>query len=164
VVTHGRAGFARRGWFGDYMDPYTFLGLYYSKANEGGTGWWDPKYDKMLDDANNTVDTQKRFEKLAQAEFYISQQQIIIPLGTSGTSWLKKPYVKGMYPNPGTLHPWKFVYIERDESKWTSNMENIMNEDDPAVTAQIDALTAKQNALESAKKETAVAATPAAAK
>ena len=29
-------GFARRGWVGDYMDPYTFLSLYYSEANEGG--------------------------------------------------------------------------------------------------------------------------------
>lgn len=144
-------GFARRGWVGDYMDPYTFLGLYYSKANEGGTGWWDPKYDKMLDDANNTVDTQKRFEKLARAEFYISQQQIIIPLGTSGTSWLKKPYVKGMYPNPGTLHTWKFVYIEPDQSKWTTNMDNIMNEDDPVVTAQLAELTAKQDTLENSQ-------------
>jgi len=153
-------GFARRGWVGDYMDPYTFLGLYYSKANEGGTGWWDPKFDKMLDDANNTVDTQKRFEKLAQAEFYISQQQIIIPLGTSGTSWMKKPYVKGMYPNPGTLHAWKFVYIEPDESKWTSNMDTIMTDDDPSVTAQINAVTAKQTALEESKKSEA--ATPAA--
>jgi hypothetical protein len=31
---------------------------------------------------------------------------------------VKKPYVKGMYPNPGSLYPWKFVYIERDRSKW----------------------------------------------
>jgi oligopeptide transport system substrate-binding protein len=157
-------GFARRGWVGDYMDPYTFLGLYYSKANEGGTGWWDPKFDQMLDDANNTVDTQQRFEKLAHAEFYISQQQIIIPLGTSGTSWLKKPYVKGMYPNPGTLHAWKFVYIEPDESKWTTNMDTIMTDDDPAVTAQLNALTAKQTALEASKKSAAGAPAAAAVK
>jgi hypothetical protein len=23
-----------------------------------------------------------------------------------------------MYPNPGTLHAWKFVYIEHDPAKW----------------------------------------------
>ncbi len=144
-------GFARRGWVGDYMDPYTFLSLYYSQANEGGTGWWDPKFDKLLDDANNIVDVQKRNEKLAEAEFYIMQQQIIIPLGTSGTSWMKKPYIKGFYPNPGTLHAWKFVYIERDPSKWTANMDNIMKEDDPAVTAQIARLTASQDQMEKSK-------------
>ena len=133
-------GFARRGWVGDYMDPYTFLGLYYSAANEGGTGWWDPKYDKMLDDANYTVDVMSRFEKLARAELYISQQQIIIPLGTSGTSWMKKPYIKGMYPNPGTLFPWKFVYIERDAAKWDANVNNIMKASDPAVDQQVSEL------------------------
>ena len=140
-------GFARRGWVGDYMDPYTFLGLYYSKANEGGTGWWDPKYDKMLDDANNTVDTQRRFEKLALAEFYISQQQIVMPLGTNGTSWMKKPYVKGMYPNPGTLHAWKFVYIEQDPNKWDSNVDNIMKVSDPAVEQQLQELTSTQTSV-----------------
>ena len=31
---------------------------------------------------------------------------------------MKKPYVRGMYPNPVTLHPWKWIYIERDPAKW----------------------------------------------
>ncbi len=144
-------GFARRGWVGDYMDPYTFLSLYYSQANEGATGWWEPKFDKLLDEANNTIDEQKRFEKLAEAEFYVMQQQIIIPLGTTGTSWIKKPYVKGMYPNPGTLHPWKFVYIERDESKWTHDMDNIMNENDPSVVKQLSELMASQEQMKKSK-------------
>ena len=148
-------GFARRGWVGDYMDPYTFLGLYYSAANEGGTGWWDAKYDRMLDDANNTVDTQSRFEKLALAEFYISQQQIVIPLGTSGTSWMKKPYVKGMYPTPATLHPWKFIYIEQDPSKWDANVENIMKQIDPAVEQQLSELTRSQVEMEKSTKAAA---------
>ena len=148
-------GFARRGWVGDYMDPYTFLGLYYSQANEGGTGWWDPKYDKMLDDANNTVDVMSRFEKLARAELYISQQQIIIPLGTSGTSWMKKPYVKGMYPNPGTLFPWKFVYIERDPAKWDANVDNIMKTSDPAVDQQVSELKRTQDEMERSEKQAA---------
>ncbi|HEY0459031.1 MAG TPA: peptide ABC transporter substrate-binding protein [Pyrinomonadaceae bacterium] len=141
-------GFARRGWVGDYMDPYTFLGLYYSQANEGGTGWWDPKYDKMLDDANNETDEMKRYEILARAEFYISQQQIIIPLGTSGTSWMKKPYVKGMYPNAGTLHAWKFVYIEKDPNKWDKEVDNIMKEQDAAVNEQLDKLMETQKTFE----------------
>jgi len=150
-------GFARRGWVGDYMDPYTFLSLYYSENNEGATGWWDPKFDKMLDNANNTTDPQKRLEILAQAEFYIMQQQIIIPLGTNTTSWMKKPYVKGMYPNPGTLHPWKFVYIERDPSKWTADMETIMKDEDPAVNVPLKALMATQEQMETSKATPPVA-------
>ncbi len=147
----GYDGFGRRGWVADYMDPFTYLGLYYTLANDGATGWWDPKYDKMLDEANNTVDPQARFEKLAAAEFYVSQQQIIIPLSTNGTSWMKKPYIKGFYPNPGTLHAWKFVYIERDPNKWDTNVNNIMQASDAAVEQQLGQLTATQEQMEKSK-------------
>ncbi|MET0752970.1 MAG: ABC transporter substrate-binding protein, partial [Pyrinomonadaceae bacterium] len=137
-------GAVRNGWVGDYMDPFTFLNLFYSPQNDGATGWWDPKFDKMLDDANQEIDEMKRYEMLAAAEYYVISQQIVIPLGVPGTSWMKKPYIKGMYPNPGTLHPWKFVYIERDPNKWTENMESIMEDKDPAVESQINQLVATQ--------------------
>lgn len=146
------AGAVRNGWVGDYMDPFTFLNLFYSPQNDGATGWWDPKYDKMLDDANKETDEMKRFEMMAAAEFYMMNEQIIIPLGTAGTSWMKKPYIKGMYPNPGTLHPWKFVYIERDRNKWTADMENIMNESDPVVDAEIESLMASQEQMKRSKE------------
>lgn len=138
------SGFARRGWVGDYMDPYTFLYLFYSPQNAGATGWWDPKYDRMLDEANNSVDPQLRLEKMAAAELYMMQKQIVVPLGVPGTSWMKKPYVKGMYPNPGTLHPWKFIYIERDPSKWDRNVDNLMAEKDPVVEQQVQAINRTQ--------------------
>ncbi|HEX8194713.1 MAG TPA: hypothetical protein VF571_00760, partial [Pyrinomonadaceae bacterium] len=92
------------------------------------TGWHDPKFDAMCDEANRTPDPQKRYELLARAEFYMLDQQPIIPLVTQATNWIKKPYVKGLYPNPGTLHAWKYVYIERDPAKWDTNVENIMKQ------------------------------------
>ena len=140
-------GMARAGWVGDYMDPFTFLNLFYSETNDSSTGWWDPKYDKMLDAANNELDATKRFEMLARAEFMVMQEQPVIPLQTQATNWIKKPFVKGMYPNPGTLHAWKFVYIERDPAKWDQNVENIMAERDPWVYQNIDRITATQKAL-----------------
>jgi oligopeptide transport system substrate-binding protein len=145
------SGAVRNGWVGDYMDPFTFLNLFYSPQNDGATGWWDPKFDKMLDDANKETDEMKRFEMLARAEFYVIDQQIVIPLSTNGTSWVKKPYVKGMYPNPGTLHPWKFVYIEQDKAKWTEDMDGIMAEKDPAVEDQINKLMITQEQLQKSK-------------
>jgi ABC-type oligopeptide transport system substrate-binding subunit len=135
-------GAARFGWSGDYMDPYSFLYLYYSPKNASATGWWDPHFDEMLDEANKEIDAEKRLEKLAAAEFYLMQQHITIPLGVPGTNWLKKPYVKGMYPNPGTLHPWKFVYIERDSSKWDTETADIMAETDPRTETQVKRLKA----------------------
>ena len=110
-------GFARSGWGADFMDPFTFLSVFYT-GGESGTGWTDHKYIEMLDEANRTLDTKKRYELLAKAEDYMLKQQPIIPIASTAVNWMKKPYVKGMYPNPGSLFPWKFVYIERDQAKW----------------------------------------------
>jgi oligopeptide transport system substrate-binding protein len=111
-------GFARAGWIGDYLDPYTFLSLFTSAASENGSGWYDPKYVAMLKEANRQPDQQRRYELLAKAEKYMLDAQPVIPLTTNATNFMKKPYVKGLYPNPGTMHAWKFVYIEHDPSKW----------------------------------------------
>ncbi len=119
-------GFARSGWVGDYMDPYTYLSLYIVKeGGANGTGWWDPKYNKMLENANREPDVPKRMAMLAEAEEYLLQYQPVLTLVIPATSWMKKPYVKGMYPNPGTLHPWKFVYIEHDTAKWDQGMPDM---------------------------------------
>jgi oligopeptide transport system substrate-binding protein len=113
-------GFSRAGWIGDYMDPYTFLELFAtpSLGSNNGTGWFRPEYVQMLNEANRTLDHAKRYELLAKAEAYMLEAQPVIPLMTRATDWMKKPYVKGMYPNPGTQHAWKFVYIEHDPAKW----------------------------------------------
>jgi oligopeptide transport system substrate-binding protein len=110
------------------MDPFTFLDLYYKGAGNANNGWQDNKYDAMLDDANNTVDAEKRLEKLARAEFYALDQNVMFLMITNATNWMKKPYVKRLYPNPGTLHAWKYVYIEKDPAKWDTNVDNIFND------------------------------------
>ena len=112
------SGFAIGLWGADYMDPFTFLSIFTTPRGVNGTGWYDPKYVSMLDEANSMLDQQKRYELLAKAEKYLLDAQPIIPMETFAVNWLKKPYVKGMYPNAASLYAWKYVYIERDSSKW----------------------------------------------
>jgi oligopeptide transport system substrate-binding protein len=111
-------GAARAGWVGDYLDPYSFLDLFSTEFGDNGTGWSPPEYVQMLRDANMQHDPAKRYALMAKAESFLLDAQPVIPLYTNATDWLKKPFVKGMYPNPLTLHPWKFVYIEHDPAKW----------------------------------------------
>ncbi len=110
-------GFALGIWGADYMDPTTFLNIFLTPG-DSGSGWWDQKYVDLLEEANHTLDRAKRYELLAKAEKYMLDAQPIIPIETPSVNWVKKPYVKGMYPNPASLYAWKFVYIERDPSKW----------------------------------------------
>ncbi len=116
-------GAARAGWVGDYMDPYSFLDLFSTEFGDNGTGWSPPEYVEMLHDANRQHDPAKRYELLAKAEAFLLAAQPVIPLYTAGSDWLKKPFVKGMYANPLTLHAWKFVYIEHDPAKWDLDAE-----------------------------------------
>jgi oligopeptide transport system substrate-binding protein len=119
------SGFARSGWGADYMDPYSFLDVFSAPGGANSTGWSEPKYAQMLDEANYQLDPKKRYAMLAEAEAYLIEAQPAIPLYTAATNWMKKPYVKGMFPNPQTLHPWKFVYIERDPAKWDSGVPDM---------------------------------------
>ena len=111
-------GVGRAGWVGDYMDPNTFLELFTTKTGDNGTGWYDQRFVDTLKAANRQTDPAKRFAMMAEAEKMLLDAQPVIPLATSSTNWMKKPYVKGMYPNPVTIHAWKFVYIEHDPAKW----------------------------------------------
>ncbi|HEX7173841.1 MAG TPA: peptide ABC transporter substrate-binding protein [Pyrinomonadaceae bacterium] len=121
-------GFARAGWVGDFMDPYTFLALFSTLGHDNGTGWIDQKYVAKLKAANSEPDQTKRYALLAEAEAYLLDVQPVLPLVTPATSWMKKPYVKGLYPNPGTLHAWKYVYIEHDRAKWDKQMPDMKSE------------------------------------
>jgi oligopeptide transport system substrate-binding protein len=118
-------GISRFGWSADYMDPFTFLSVFYTPTGNNGTGWWDPKFVELLDEANRTIDHHKRYEILAQAEKLLLDAQPILPIAVGTTRFMKKPYVKGLYPNATTLIPWKWVYIERDQAKWDYGIPNM---------------------------------------
>ncbi len=87
------------------------------------------KYVELLEEANHTLDRQQRYQLLAKAEKYMLDAQPVIPIETPSVNWVKKPYVKGMYPNPASLYSWKFVCIERDQTKWDYGTPNMTGTD-----------------------------------
>jgi oligopeptide transport system substrate-binding protein len=111
-------GFAFGSWGADYMDPTTFLNLFRTQGGDNSSGWLDQRYVDLLDEASHTIDHQKRYALLAKAEKLMLDAQPVIPIETPAVNWMKKPYVKGLYPNPASLFAWKFVYIERNPARW----------------------------------------------
>ncbi len=49
---------ARASWIGDYDDPNTFLGMFITGNGNNETGWSNPRYDSLVQQANET----SRFE------------------------------------------------------------------------------------------------------
>lgn len=118
------------GWSGDYMDPFTYLSLFITAdGGDNMTGWYDPRFVAMVNEANRQPEQAKRYEMLSKAEAYMLDAAPVITLLKPATSWMKKPYVKGMYPNPGTLHAWKYVYIEHDQAKWDRRMPDMSTDE-----------------------------------
>ena len=104
-------------WGADYMDPITFLNIFLTNGGDNGSGWWDQKY------ADCSRKRTTRSIHRSVTSFWPRPRNTCWtrspdPDRDSVGNWVKKPYVKGMYPNPASLFAWKFVYIERDPAKW----------------------------------------------
>ncbi len=107
----------RMGWFGDYPDPYTFLEIFLSNSPNNRSGWKNAEYDSLLKQANGILQREKRLQILRKAESILSQELPAISLYVYSRNFLKKPYVKGFWPNHLDRHPWKYIYIEPDKGK-----------------------------------------------
>jgi oligopeptide transport system substrate-binding protein len=102
----------RAGWYGDYLDPSTFLELFRSGSEEEQSGWSNPAYDHYLDDAANETDPAKRLEDFQQAEALLLKEAPMIPLYYYTTIQLIRPEVRGYENNPLDQHPYDAIYFD----------------------------------------------------
>ncbi|MCI5071436.1 peptide ABC transporter substrate-binding protein [bacterium] len=102
----------RRGWIGDFIDPYTFLELALSTSGNNRTGWKNAKYDKLIRNANIMSDYDKRLEMMREAEKIHAQEMPFMPLFLYTRNHIKKPYLKGFYFDYQGHHHWRYMYID----------------------------------------------------
>jgi len=89
----------RGGWIGDYNDAFTFAELMQSDHGINDSGYDNPEYDKLLQQAANESDLEKRKGIMEAAERVLLEDHAIMPLYFYVTKHLIKPYVKGYQPN-----------------------------------------------------------------
>ena len=104
----------RMGWIGDYADPYTFLELLRSDCGNNHSGWSNPAYDRLLQEANREADPEQRLALLRQAEALALADQPLLPLYVYTRCQVIKPYVRGIWGNHQDRHPWKYISIADD--------------------------------------------------
>lgn len=85
----------RMGWVADFNDPISYLECFkYADPIRGGnndTGWQDPRYIALLDQASQTADEVSRKEFLAEAEKLLVEASPIIPLFHYTVNWMQSP-------------------------------------------------------------------------
>jgi oligopeptide transport system substrate-binding protein len=104
---------ARYGWIGDFMDPVTFLNMWRTGNGNNCTGWSNLSYDRLLDQAAQTVDPKQRFAILHQAERLLLAEPPGVVIYWYTHFYLLDPSVKNWNPLVLDNHNYKFVDLEQ---------------------------------------------------
>jgi oligopeptide transport system substrate-binding protein len=103
----------RSGWIGDYLDPLTFLDLMHTDNPQNDVGFFNARFDGLLAEASMTVEQERRFQLLEQAEALMLAEQPVAPIYSYVSKRLVKPYVQGWQPNPLDHHATRYLYLLR---------------------------------------------------
>jgi oligopeptide transport system substrate-binding protein len=104
---------ARAAWIGDVMDPMNFLEMWLTDGGNNRTGYANPAYDALIQQAYAEPDTGKRFALLKQAEDIVLEDLPIVPIYFYTRKYLQAPEVKGYVPNVLGYHRFQDFYIEK---------------------------------------------------
>lgn len=108
---------ARAGWYGDYVDPNTFLDMFVTGGGNNNTGWSNTEYDALIKQAARTLDAEKRMAVFRRAEVILVENALpILPVYHYVSPMMAKPYVKGWSTNIRNDILFQDMWIERQES------------------------------------------------
>jgi len=116
---------SRRAWIGDYVDPSSFLDMFVTDGEQNMTGWGDPEYDRLLEQAREETDIEERLRVLEQAERILMEQLPILPVYHYVSKNMVKPYVRGFYNNLQDHHPVWAIWIDRESEEPNEFMRSV---------------------------------------
>ncbi|MFQ6048751.1 MAG: peptide ABC transporter substrate-binding protein, partial [Phycisphaerae bacterium] len=105
----------RAGWYGDYGDPTTFLDVFRTGNGNNDSGFADPYYDRLLDQAERQPTPAARLARLAEAERYLVNQALpLLPLYHYVNIFAFDPQrVQNIYLTPRMMTMLKYVQVRR---------------------------------------------------
>lgn len=95
----------RSDWYGDYLDPNTFLEMFTSGNGQNRTGWGHADYDAAIAAAAGESDAARRYALLARAEAVLCRELPIIPLYFKTGNYVLNPAFNGLTDNVRDLLP-----------------------------------------------------------
>ncbi|MBN2210368.1 MAG: peptide ABC transporter substrate-binding protein [Sedimentisphaerales bacterium] len=100
---------ARGSWFGDYMDPTTYLDMMVTGNGNNESGFACREYDDLVHEAAALADAQLRLQRLALAEDMINSDYLpVMPLYYYVNLFAFRENVQGIEPNFRNMHPMKY--------------------------------------------------------
>lgn len=104
---------ARASWVADYIDPMTFLEVFYDDTNDAQ--YHNPVYNALIEKAKATNDEAQRQQYMHEAEQMLFDDCVIIPIYYTTQPYVAQPYVKGYHWSPLGLVDFKQAYLDTRE-------------------------------------------------
>ncbi|MDG5497109.1 peptide ABC transporter substrate-binding protein [Niveispirillum sp. BGYR6] len=103
----------RHGWIGDYIDAASFLDLARSDiGKQNPSGYSNPAYDKLLDQATAAPTAEQRAELMQQAERLMVDDVAVFPLHFYSSKHMVSPKLIGWKDNLLDSHPSRFLDVK----------------------------------------------------
>ncbi len=91
---------SRAGWIGDFMDPMTFLDLWWSQSEFNDVKYNNPDYDALILQAKSSNDQSVRMTAMKEAEKMLMEDMPVIPVYFYTQPYTVKPNVTGIVKVP----------------------------------------------------------------
>ncbi|MBA3415157.1 MAG: peptide ABC transporter substrate-binding protein [Chloroflexia bacterium] len=101
-------------WVADYPDPESFLwSLFGAESPDNFTGYANPTFDALLDEAAATLDSEARADLYDQAHRLLIDDGVVLPLLHDIRYTLSRPTVKGLVVTQLGILDFDGVWIEQ---------------------------------------------------
>jgi oligopeptide transport system substrate-binding protein len=101
LESQGEFQLSWQGWIADYNDPMTFLDLLESTSPFNTQRYSNAQYDKLIADAREELDQDKRMDMLMEAErILVTEDAGIAPMYFDGKAMLRKPFITRYVEQP----------------------------------------------------------------
>ncbi len=112
-LSHQQFQVARMGSVASINDPSSFLDTFRTdSAYLNYSQWTNVSFIQLLDEAENTIDKEKRLQLLADAEAILMDHMPLAPIYFTNGSYMKKTYVKGVQLSELADIDLKFAYMD----------------------------------------------------
>lgn len=96
-------------WWGDYVDPHTFLSVMLTGNGNNRTNWGEPAFDALVNASPAGLDDAARLARLREAEEILLREMPVVPVAHAQRNLLLHPAVEGYHPKLLDQHAWKAV-------------------------------------------------------
>ncbi len=100
-------------WIADFNDASNYLDLLRTGAGENYGDYSNPKYDALLDRAQQQTDLKVRGQMMKQAEQMLLDDYVWVPTYFMVTRDVVQPYVKGWIPNIKDYNRSRWLWIDK---------------------------------------------------